>query len=309
MIDATRVSRLRLDHARGIDQPRVSVVIPTLNEARNLPWVLERLPVTVHEVVLVDGNSTDDTVAVARAGHANVRVVAQHARGKGAAIAAGLLAARGDIIVMIDADGSMDPAEIPALVGALLAGADVAKGSRRVVGGGSDDLTRVRAAGNWLLTVVGRALYRQRWSELCYGYAAFWADAIPRLGLGEIAGTSVREMTVEEEFEQLLAQRVPREQQRSAYGHGFEIEAILFTRSARRGLRITEVASWEYNRKYGASKLSTFRDGWRVLTALFRERLGRTPSPAVQVPTQTDASPQPMVITLPSDDHELERRA
>jgi glycosyltransferase involved in cell wall biosynthesis len=268
----------RLDFARGVTEPRVSVVIPALNEARNLPWVLGRLPVTVHEVVLVDGNSTDDTVAVARSQWADIRVVRQHARGKGAALATGLLAATGDIVVMIDADGSMDPAEIPALVGALLGGADVAKGSRYVVGGGSDDLTRLRGLGNRALTYAGRLLYGQRWSELCYGYAAFWSDVIPRLGLEEIAGGPVREMTLEEELATLVDG--PSALEPMKYGGGFEIEAILFTRSTRAGLRVTEVASWEYNRQFGNSKLNTFRDGWRVLTALFRERR-RAPFTAV----------------------------
>jgi glycosyltransferase involved in cell wall biosynthesis len=286
----------RLDFARGLRTPRVSVVIPALNEAENLPWVLSRLPVDVHEVVLVDGDSTDDTVAVARAGHASIRIVRQHARGKGAALAAGLLAARGDIIVMIDADGSMDPAEIPALVGALISGADVAKGSRYVVGGGSADLTRLRGFGNRALTYFGRLLYRQRWSELCYGFAAFWSDAIPMLGLEEIAGGPTRELTPEDELAEIIAadaavaggaaMRKPP----LGYGHGFEIEAILFTRSTRAGLRVTEVASWEYERQYGASKLNTFRDGWRVLGALLRERrrspladVGRGLSPEVDL--------------------------
>jgi glycosyltransferase involved in cell wall biosynthesis len=253
--------------------PRVSVVIPAYNEAENLPWVLSRLPLDVAAVVLDARNSTDDTVAVARAGHANIRIVGQHTRGKGAALAAGLLAARGDIVVMIDADGSMDPSEIPALVGALVAGADVAKGSRYVVGGGSEDLTRLRAVGNRALTYFGRALYGQRWSELCYGLAAFWSDVIPQLGLEEIAGGPTRELTLEEE----LAEMIDGPEQVGSgrplgYGHGFEIEAILFTRSTRAGLRVTEVASWEYERQHGSSNLHPFRDGWRVLRALLKER-------------------------------------
>ena len=282
--------RSRLDFARGVRMPSVSVVIPALNEAENLPWVLSRLPIDVHEVVLVDGNSTDDTVAVARAGHASIRIVRQHARGKGAALAAGLLAARGDIVVMIDADGSMDPAEIPALVGALVAGADVAKGSRYVVGGGSDDLTKLRGVGNRLLTYFGRMLYGQRWSELCYGFAAFWSDVIPRLELEAIAGGPTRELTPEEELAELVAPTAVKAP--LGYGHGFEIEAILFTRSVRAGLRVTEVASWEYERQYGASKLNTFRDGWRVLNALVKERR-RKPRPVEeQQPVTLTIAPQ-----------------
>src|SRR5437868_14684742 len=105
----------------------VSVVIPTLNEAENLPHVLPRIPDWVDEVLLVDGHSTDRTVEVARELRPDIRIMMQEGRGKGAALRTGFTAASGDLIVMLDADGSTDPAEIPAFVGALLAGADLAK--------------------------------------------------------------------------------------------------------------------------------------------------------------------------------------
>src|ERR1700742_1710924 len=110
--------------------PRVSVVIPAMNEARNLPHVFERMPRSIYEVILVDGNSTDDTVAVAQREWPGIRVVTQTRRGKGNALACGFAAATGDIIAMIDADGSTDPAEIPQFVDALTGGADFAKGPR-----------------------------------------------------------------------------------------------------------------------------------------------------------------------------------
>ena len=86
--------------------PRVSVVIPALNEAKNLPFVLPKLPAYIDEVILVDGHSTDRTVEIARALVPQVRVVHQNGRGKGNALACGFAAASGDIIVMLDADGS-----------------------------------------------------------------------------------------------------------------------------------------------------------------------------------------------------------
>jgi glycosyltransferase involved in cell wall biosynthesis len=141
--------------------PRVSVVIPTLNEEKNITWVLERLPAGLHEVILVDGRSTDRTIDIARTTRPDVRVLLQTARGKGAAVALGLAQVTGDIAVMIDADGSMDPAEIPALTGALLAGADVVKGPRLAAGGGSTDLTPIRKLGNWGLTVLANQLNRR----------------------------------------------------------------------------------------------------------------------------------------------------
>lgn len=238
----------------------VTVVIPAMNEERNIDWVLRRLPSTVTEVILVDGNSTDDTVRAAQRVRPDIRVLTQHSRGKGAALALGLMAAQGDVVVMIDADGSMDPAEIPAMLGALLAGADVVKGSRAAAGGGSHDLSFLRRSGNFGLTQLANLLYGERWRELCYGYAAFWCDVLPALNVAEIAAPTASNG------------RHSRTRKAGApYGHGFEIEAILFCRSARAGLRVAEVFSFEHPRREGESNLSTWRDGWRVLRAITRE--------------------------------------
>ena len=112
-------------------RPKVSLVIPTLNEAKNLPLILPYIPINwVDEVVLVDGRSTDDTVEVAKQLMPSIRVVMESKKGKGAALRAGYQAAAGDIIVVIDADGSNDPREIPRYILPLLEGADFIKGSR-----------------------------------------------------------------------------------------------------------------------------------------------------------------------------------
>ncbi|MGH9010563.1 MAG: glycosyltransferase family 2 protein [Acidimicrobiia bacterium] len=246
------------------EAPRVSVVIPAKNEAKNLPWVLDRLPGGLHEVILVDGDSKDDTVAVAKAHCPGIRVIGQHAPGKGAALAAGLTSATGDIAVMIDADGSMDPKEIPAFVGSLVAGADLVKGSRYVAGAKSHDLTFLRNFGNKVLSFAANKLHRQRWSELCYGYAAMWVDILDQMEIGELARGN--------EIELLHLKKSDGPKRPIAYGHGFEIEALLFCRAARNGFRVTEVASNEYERRFGESNLVTFRDGFRVLGAVLKER-------------------------------------
>jgi glycosyltransferase involved in cell wall biosynthesis len=225
--------------------PRVSVVVPTLNEARNLSYVLPRLPSFVYEVVLVDGRSTDGTVDVARALRSNVRVVYQTGRGKGDALRAGFAAARGDVIVMLDADGSADPAEIPAFLDALLSGADLAKGSRFVPGGGSSDITRLRRAGNTGLNRLVNFIYRTDYTDLCYGYNAFWRACLPQIALD---------------------------------CNGFEVETQLNLRAAKAGLRVVEVPSFEAPRIHGQSNLRTFRDGFRVLRMIFSESGGRRPS-------------------------------
>ena len=125
-----------------VSELRVSVIIPARNEARNLPHVLEALPAGLHEVILVHGHSVDDTIEVARRLRPDVKIIQQTRRGKGNALACGFSALSGEIVVMLDADGSADPSEIPAFVAALAAGADFAKGTRFHDGGGSHDITR-----------------------------------------------------------------------------------------------------------------------------------------------------------------------
>lgn len=104
--------RQRSDHS----EPRVSVVIPAKNEAKNLPHVFAGLPSELHEVILVDGNSSDGTATVARSLRPDVLIMNQSRQGKGNALACGFAVASGDFIVMLDADGSTNPAEIPRFV-------------------------------------------------------------------------------------------------------------------------------------------------------------------------------------------------
>ncbi|HEX7083259.1 MAG TPA: glycosyltransferase family 2 protein [Gaiellaceae bacterium] len=221
-------------------EPTVTVVVPALDEAENLPHVLPRIPHWVHEVVLVDDHCTDDTVAVAQRLLPRIRVVENTgAPGKGNALRAGFEVASGEIVVALDADGSEDPAEIPLFVGALLSGADYAKGSRFIQGGGTSDMPLLRRLGNKAFVLLVRGLYGARYSDLCYGYNAFWRRVLPQLDL-DVAG--------------------------------FEIETLLTIRAHKAGLRIKEVPSFESARIHGVGRLVTFPDGWRVLKTIWRER-------------------------------------
>ncbi|AGL18373.1 glycosyltransferase family 2 protein [Actinoplanes sp. N902-109] len=237
----------------------MSVVIPTLNEERNLPHVFAALPEGIDEVILVDGGSVDRTVEVARALRPDVVVVQQSRTGKGNALACGFAACTSDVIVMIDADGSTDPAEIPLFVAQLVAGADFVKGSRFAKGGHSHDITRLRKLGNDGLNVVVNVLFGTHFTDLCYGYNAFWARVVPALDLPDPALPKPADGA-------------------KLWGDGFEIETMINIRAAADGLRVGEVGSIEHARIHGQSNLNTFRDGFRVLRTIFSEyaRMRRT---------------------------------
>ena len=217
----------------------VSVVIPAMNEALNLPYLLPQIPRGVSEVIIVDGNSKDDTVRVALEIRPDCKIVRQSGKGKGDALRAGFDAATGDIIVMLDADGSMSPREIPLYVEALANGADVVTGSRLMPGGGSADFTPLRKWGNDGLRIAFGMLYGIQYTDLCYGYMAFWKHAVDQMALD---------------------------------CDGFEIETLINVRAAKQNLSVVEVPSIEARRLHGDSNLRTFRDGFRVLRTLLTEK-------------------------------------
>ncbi|RZT14398.1 glycosyl transferase family 2 [Mycobacterium sp. BK558] len=218
----------------------VSIVIPALNESANLIHVLPRIPDWVRQVILVDDGSTDGTADVARQLMPHIEVVRNHRpRGKGNALRTGFEHAQGSLVVQIDADGSEAPEEIIRFIAALLSGAEVAKGSRFISGGGTSDMTTVRKLGNRVFLLLCRLLYGVRWTDFCHGYIGFRADAIPRLELD---------------------------------ASGFDIEAQIALRAVDRGLAICEVPCYEQARVTGEGHLLTFRDGWRVLKTIVREK-------------------------------------
>ncbi|OBJ35730.1 glycosyl transferase [Mycolicibacterium mucogenicum] len=232
-------------------RPSVSVVIPALNEEKNLPHVAARMPFDVDEIVFVNGRSMDNTAAVARELWPGAVHIDQTRTGKGNALACGFAAASGDIIVMLDADGSTDPAEIPSYVGALIAGADFAKGSRFIQGGGSEDITRFRRLGNKALNGLVNLLFGTKYTDLCYGYNAFWRRCLDSMQLPSIAGECAQ------------------------WGDGFEIETLINVRVADSKLNVIEVCSHEYSRIHGISNLNAVSDGLRVLSTIgseFRNR-------------------------------------
>jgi glycosyltransferase involved in cell wall biosynthesis len=228
------LSRSRRSASAG---PTVSLVIPVMNEARNIGWVLEQVADEATEIILVDGNSTDATLITARRCRPDIRVVPQQGPGKGSALRTGFLAATGDIVVMMDADGSMSPSEIPHYVHFLANGYDFVKGSRFISGGSSLDITWFRRLGNRFLLGVFNSLYHGHLTDLCYGFCAFDRRYLEHLRLSAT---------------------------------GFEIEAEMTVRAMQAGLRIAEVPSLELPRRSGESNLHAIRDGIRVLRTVLR---------------------------------------
>lgn len=246
-------------------RPRISVVIPALNEAQNLRHVLPLIPSIVNEIILVDGHSIDNTIEVVHrlrpTIQPTIQIINQMGKGKGDALKAGFAACTGDIVVMLDADGSTDPREIPLFVAALLTGNDFAKGSRCVVGGGSYDFSLLRRLGNYGLRTLVNILFWTRFSDLCYGYNAFWRRCLEYIEID---------------------------------CDGFEVETFIHLRAHKANLRIVEVPSVEYRRIYGKSNLKAFRDGWGVLSTIVRER-----SKALSLLPQPNYRTNPYIVTDP----------
>jgi glycosyltransferase involved in cell wall biosynthesis len=242
--------------------PTVSLVIPVRNEARNIGWVLDQIVDEVEEIILVDGDSTDVTLVTARRSRPDVRVVQQDGPGKGSALRTGFMAATGDIVVMMDADGSMAPSEIRHYIHFLANGYDFVKGSRFISGGSSLDITWFRALGNKFLLTVFNSLYGGHLTDLCYGFCAFDRRYLQALALSST---------------------------------GFEIEAEMTVRAMQAGLRIAEVPSLEMPRRYGESNLHAIRDGIRVLRTVLRHHGSGVSGHIYQAARQAAGRPGPGV--------------
>jgi len=211
--------------------PKISVVICTLNEAKNLPRVLPYIPDWVDEVILVDGHSTDGTIEVAKRLRPDVKVYYQPNRGKGDALKYGVKKAIGEIIVTLDGDGTYDPAEMHKFVEALLVGNDFAKGTRFKI---SEPLCMPahRKMGNKVLALTANLLFGSKYTDICSGYYAFKKDVFQKINLSS---------------------------------NGFEMEQELFVKAVRMKLRVTEVPHSYKKRKYGVSKTKDLAQGIKDL--------------------------------------------
>lgn len=253
--------------------PRVSVIVPAKNEADNIAEILPYLA-DYHEVIVIVSEDDHASAEAARTALPTATVTRQTRKGKGNAMICGFEQATGDIIVTFDIDGSADPFEIPRFVKALTDGADLAKGSRFTAGGGSEDITVIRGLGNWGLNLIAGILTKTRFTDLCYGFNAFWADQLPRLELPTAANTDAS-----------TAMR---------RGDGFEIEAMIIGRFALANTTIAEVHSFEHHRYHGNTNLSAIKDGCRVLWTLLIDRLH-----ARRYRTRTTTATATITVTAP----------
>lgn len=220
------------------DEKRISVIIPTLNEAENIKYVFPNIPQFIDEVVVIDGGSVDGTIDEILKYRSDAIIVIEKTPGKGFAIRRGFEIATGDLIIMMDADGSHDPNEIPRLVRPVLNGYDAVKASRLLPGGGSDDFTLFRKIGNKIFITMVNLMYDAHYTDLCYGYRVFKRDAIEKM---------------------------------SCVSDGFEIETEQSIRIIKAGLNVIEIPSFEAARKYGDSRLNSIRDGFRILKTIIKE--------------------------------------
>jgi len=218
-------------------KPKVTVLVCTFNEEKNLPYVLPKIPKWVDEILLVDGHSSDKTIAVARELIPNIRIEIQPNKGKDDAIQYGVSLASGDIVVTLDADGNTDPEEIPNFIGPLLKGYDFVKGSR-FLKTKPLHMPRHRLFGNWVLCTELNLLFGTKFTDVCSGYNSFWKKAWEKI-------------------------QFPEE---------FGYEPLILIRAKKSGLNIAEVSSLDTGRISGESKLPSWRQGWGGFKAILKER-------------------------------------
>ena len=219
---------------------KTTLLIPAKNEAANLSFVLSKIPKEIDEVILIDGKSTDDTINTAKSIYPDIKILKQQGpKGKGVALQEGFNMASGEIIVMIDADGSMNPLEIPEFLNKINSGYDLVKGSRFLENGYSEDMTSFRKFGNAFFVKLINLFFNRKYTDLCYGYMAMRKHLVESLELKS---------------------------------EGFSIETEIVVKASKSGFNIAEIPSIESNRIHGYSNLHSLKDGFRILWTIIKER-------------------------------------
>jgi glycosyltransferase involved in cell wall biosynthesis len=221
---------------------QITVIIPTLNEEKSIADLIKELyRGGFSNILVIDGNSTDCTARIAR--ELGVNVIFQNGKGKGDALRQAFSYEElSDWVVMLDADGSMNPQEILSFLEPLGNGTDVVKGSRFLPEGFSEDMTLFRKIGNKFFLFLVNFLWGAGYTDLCYGYAAFKKDALKKI--------------------------CPHLKSKN-----FEIETEIFIKAKKLGLEVKEAPSIELRRRFGKSNLSGIGDGFKILKTIVHEAL------------------------------------
>lgn len=220
----------------------ITVIIPTLNEEKTIAQLIKELyRALFNNILIIDGNSTDSTAQIAS--ELGATVLSQNGKGKGNALKQAFNHKElRDWVVIMDADGSMNPKEILSFLIHLDNGIDVVKGSRFLPGGFTEDMTLFRRLGNKMFISLVNFLWGCNYTDLCYGYAAFKKEALMKI------------------YPHLRSKN-------------FEIETEIFIKAKKFRLEIKEIPSVELKRQFGKSNLNAFMDGFRILKTIIREAL------------------------------------
>lgn len=217
---------------------KISVIIPTRNEAGCIGRVLKEIPnKIVDEIIIIDGHSTDSTKQEAQAylRKGKDKFIFQKKKGFGNALQQALSAARGDILIILNGDGSQDPKDIPKLVKKIKEGNEYVMASRYAKGARSDDDTIIRFIGNRSLTFFTNMLHRTHVSD-----SLFFYTAITRNGFKKLHLTSPN----------------------------FEYCIEMLIKAKKAGLKFAEVPVIERSRFAGKSKVSALPTGWKILKVI-----------------------------------------
>ena len=223
----------------GENNLKTSIVIPTLNEEKNLPYLLDEISnsYTSAELIVVDGYSDDRTVEIAK--KYNCKILYDR-KGKGSAMRKGIQKAKGKIIVLMDADNSMIPNEIQFFIKEIEDGCDLCLGSRFMKGGGTDDMPFIRIIGNKFFVKLINFFWKVNFTDTIYGFKSLKKSIIKDLNLKS---------------------------------NSFDIEVEITIKAVKNNLKIKEIPAFERKRLYGYGKLRTFLDGWIIFKKIFNELL------------------------------------
>lgn len=214
---------------------KVSLVIPTLNEAGCIEKTLSEVPKEyVDEIIIVDGHSEDNTADIVR--KLGYKVIMQKTKGYGGAFTEGVNASTGDVVILMDADGSHDPADIPLLLEKIKEGYDYVLAVRYAPGHRSEDDTIIRHIGNMLFTFLVNLIHKVFVSDALYLYTAIRKDKFYLI---------------------------------EPKSHGFEYCVEILIRAHKAGLKMAQIPSVERLRIDGKSKVNAFLDGLRILRVIF----------------------------------------